>query len=114
MKRRNIILFILSVLPYAVFADVDQTGDIVRLIVEGNLEVNQTVSVWLSNNPSNSECASDGRWVVDAANDVMAKEKISTLLAAATSNRPVHLHHLSVQGCGPFGAKKIWFVDVTY
>ena len=91
-------------------ADTHQTGKITRIVVEGN----QFVSIWLENQPTNSECPSDGRWVIDLANDTVPNQKYSAILAAASSRQTVGLHFLSSQGCGGFGAKKVYYIDLSY
>lgn len=105
------IIFLLTsfLMPAVAFADTHQTGKIVRIVVESNF-----VSVWLENQPTNSECASDERWVIDLSNDQAAREKYSAILSAANSRVPVSFHYLSSQGCGGFGAKKIYYVDTSY
>ena len=93
-------------------ADTHQTGKITRIIVEGN--GNQNVLVWLENQPTNTECPSDGRWVIEFQNDAMAKEKYSAILAAAVSKQTVGFHFITSLGCGAYGAKKIYYVDSNY
>lgn len=95
--------------PGVAVADTHQTGRIVRIVVESNF-----ASVRLENQPTNTECASDGRWVIDFSNDQAAREKYSAILSAANSRQPVSFHYLSSQGCGGFGAKKIYYVDASY
>ncbi|MBB5737520.1 hypothetical protein FHT09_003305 [Xanthomonas arboricola] len=106
--KLSFLLFFLFV-PSVAFADTTQRGTISRFVVELTY-----LSVWLENEPTNNECLSDGRWVIDFSNDPIAKEKYSAILAAATSRTPVVLQYTSTQGCGSFGAKKIHYVDVSY
>ncbi|MCW0448387.1 hypothetical protein [Xanthomonas sacchari] len=90
-------------------ADTTQQGKITRVVVESNY-----ASVWLENQPTNNECASDGRWVIDFSADAIAKEKYSAILSAATSRTQVVLQYTTSEGCGGFGAKKIHYVDLLY
>lgn len=93
----------------AALADTHQQGRVTRLVVE------QThASVWIEGTPTNNDCLSDGRWVMDFASDPVAREKYATLLAAASSRQVVDLHYYSAQSCGGFGAKKISYVDTSY
>lgn len=101
-------LLLLLVSGFA-FADTTQQGKISRVVIEGSY-----ASVWIENQPSNNECASDGRWVLDFSNDQLAKEKYSAILSAASSRTTVALQYTSTQGCGAFGAKKIYYVDLLY
>jgi hypothetical protein len=113
-ERKMKILTILIGLTYLIGstcnADTHQTGKISRVVAEGN----RTVSVWLENQPTNAECPSDGRWVLEFQNDLLAKEKYSAILAAAVSKQVVGFHFMTSLGCGAFGAKKIYYVDLNY
>lgn len=90
-------------------ADTAQQGKILRFVVESNY-----ASIWLENQPTNNECPSDGRWVIDFAADSIAKEKYSAILAAASTRTPVVLHYASSEGCSAFGAKRVQYVDLSY
>lgn len=91
-------------------ADVLRTGKITRLVVERDV-----VSVWLANDAPASECQSDGRWVVsNNADEKTFKEKVATILAAASAGKEVGLGFRSADGCGDFGAKRIYYVDLRY
>ncbi|NYF22273.1 hypothetical protein HDC36_003749 [Xanthomonas sp. JAI131] len=101
-------LLLLLVSGFA-FADTTQRGKISRVVVEGSY-----ASVWIEDQPTNNECASDGRWVIDFSSDQLAKEKYSAILSAASSRTTVVLQYTSTQGCGAFGAKRIYYVDLLY
>lgn len=101
---------VLCTLAFQANADTYRTGKITRLIVEAD-----TVSVWLAGDAPSTECQADGRWVVtNNASEKTFKEKVALLITAASSGRPVGLHHDATQGCGTFGAKKIYYVDTSY
>lgn len=89
-------------------ADTHQNGRINRIIVEDN----KFVSIWMDTNVS-GECASDGRWVIDLTNDPAAKEKYSAALMAYALGKTVGLHHVTANGCGGWGAKKIYYIDMS-
>ena len=93
-----------------VFASVDETGKIIRLIVEGNA----IVSVWLNGTDVNTECSGGSRWTLQNSNDGLFKEKLAMLLAAAASGEAVHLHHLTAWGCGNWNSNRIYYVDVVF
>ena len=63
MKQLAITLGAL-LLSGSAWADTHQTGKITKLVVESTF-----VSVWLEGQPTNNECASDGRWTIDLASD---------------------------------------------
>ncbi|WP_235873237.1 hypothetical protein [Pseudoxanthomonas winnipegensis] len=90
-------------------ADTTQQGKIIRVVVESSY-----ASVWLENQATNNECASDGRWVIDFSTDAVAKEKYSAILSAASSGTQVVLQYTTSEGCGGFGAKRIHYVDLHY
>jgi len=106
---KKMIVLALFLASFNAYSAVNETGTITRIIVEGNT----MVSVWLSGVDDSTECASGSRWTI-ASSDLLFKEKVSTLLAAASSGKQVHLHHLTAWGCGNWDSNKIYYVDVTY
>ncbi len=92
----------------SVQADTHQTGKINRLIVEDN----KFVSIWMDTTVS-GDCPSDGRWAIDLTNDPAAKEKYSAALMAYALGKTVGLHHLTANGCGGWGSKKIYYIDLS-
>lgn len=89
-------------------ADTHQNGKINRLIVEDN----KFVSIWMDTTVS-GDCPSDGRWAIDLTNDPAAKEKYSAALMAYALGKTVGLHHLTANGCGGWGSKKIYYIDLS-
>lgn len=108
MKKTVIGLMSLLWMNYSL-ADAFEEGKVSTIIVETTF-----VSFWLAAEDDNSECSdSRGRWTV-SIDDPLFKEKYSTILAAATSNRAVRLRHLAGTHCGPFGGNRIYYVHVKY
>ncbi|GAB7455068.1 hypothetical protein OUHCRE13_46990 [Enterobacter roggenkampii] len=70
--------------------------------------------MWLEGQPTNNECASDGRWTIDLASDKSGREKYAAILSAASSRTQIGFHALTSEGCGVFGAKKIYYFDLAY
>ncbi len=108
MKQLAITLGAL-LLSGSAWADTHQTGKITKLVVESTF-----VSVWLEGQPTNNECASDGRWTIDLASDKSGREKYAAILSAASSRTQIGFHALTSEGCGVFGAKKIYSFDLAY
>ncbi|MEE7547491.1 hypothetical protein HF319_10985 [Xanthomonas sp. Kuri4-1] len=106
---RGALGLLVFLLPGIAMADTTQTGKVTRVVVESNY-----ASIWLESQPSNEECAADGRWVIDFTNDKLSREKYSALLAAASSRLTVSLHYVSSEGCGGFGAKRVYYIDTQY
>lgn len=109
MWRRCYLVCLFILLSSPARADVDETGQITKIIVEGS----NIVSVWLSGTDATTECASGGRWTVSSS-DLLFREKVSALLAAASSGKNVHLHQTTSWGCGAWNSNKIYYVDVSY
>ena len=99
-------VFILVLSTSFLYAAVDESGRITRIIVEGN----QWVSVWLDGVDITSDCSGGGRWTVNHS-DVLFKEKLSMLISAATAQKRVRLHGLE---CGGWHGNKIYFIEVRY
>jgi len=109
MCKKLFFVILLSIIYSIAFADVDETGKITQIIVEGD----SIVSVFLSGTDVVSECTGGARWTVDSS-DSLFKEKVSILLTAASAGKTVHLHHLYGWGCGGWDSNKIYYVDVQY
>ena len=101
---------LVAVLAATVSADVDESGKITKIIVEGNSHV----SVWLDGVDVTTECVGGGRWTLNSSNDLLFKEKVSTLLAAASAGKNVLLRHISSWGCGAWNSNTIYLIQVTY
>jgi len=109
MLKKLLQIVVVVLLTSNSYADVDETGTITRIIVEGS----SIVSVWLSGIDITSECSGGTRWTIQNS-DPMFKEKVSALLSAAAAGNTVHLFHLTSFGCGNWDSNKIYYVDVTY
>lgn len=109
MKILRILLYLLFLISNAASADVDETGKITRMIIEGN----SMVSVWLDGPDVTNECDNGSRWTLSSS-DLLFKEKLSLLLSASSQNKSVHLHHLTPWGCGNWSSNKIYYIDVKY
>jgi len=110
MLKKLVIGFLFLGISKVALADADETGKITNIIVEGN----SIVSVWLDGADVSTECTGGGRWTISNTNDSLFKEKVSTLLAAASTGKTVHLHHLAGWGCGAWESNKIYYVHVSY
>lgn len=109
MFKKILFIFLLLSLTNSVFADVDQTGKITRIIVE----TQNIVSVWLDGASNTTECTGGTRWTI-TSDDLLFKEKLSILIAAASSGKTVHLHHVTSYGCGNWNSNRIYYADVVY
>ena len=101
---------LVAVMTSTVSADVDESGKITRIIVEGN----NHISVWLDGVDVTTECVGGGRWTLNSSKDSLFKEKASTLLAAASAGKTVLLRHISSWGCGTWNSNTIYLIQVTY
>lgn len=87
-------------------AAVNESGLVTNIIVEANI-----ASIFVSGADAVSECAGGGRWTI-LNTDVTFKEKLATLLAAASAGKTVYLH--STGTCGNWNSNIIYYVNVSY
>ncbi len=109
MIKKILVALVYMCSASVVYADSSETGKITRIIAEGYTKV----SIWLDGDDDTSDCAGGGRWTINS-NDLLHKEKLSMLLAAATTEKPVHLLGLTTWGCGSWDSNQIYYVDITY
>ena len=110
MLKKLLLMSLFILVSTAAKADVDETGQITRLIITGNYRV----TVWLSGADVTTECSAGNTWNMSKANDMLFDEKLSMMLAAASLGQTVHLHHISSDGCGFADGNKINYVDISY
>jgi len=105
MKKIMLTILMFTMLNSGLALAASETGKIIQIIYEGS----SVVSIFLDGVDDKSQCSGGGRWTIYKS-DGLFKEKVASLMAAATTGKKVNLYMLDSQTCGGWDSNTIYYV----